>query len=265
MPIAWLASYPKSGNTWVRFILYHCLFGEPPESIDINRRIPDIHRPVPGDALQTGGPHDSLFVKTHYELTASHPELTRTDRALHIIRDPRDVLLSALNYRRLNGVTPEQLPDRAYAEQFIRAGGDATWLKQKMGTWASHAASWAGADAFDVMTIRYEDLKRDAHETMRPVIEFLGLDVGDDALGRAVEATAFDRLRAIEIREKTGTKKKDGLFMGDTRTTRKGVFFMNKGRSGQSLDEAIGPGLDAMLAEGWGEALARYGYHRPPA
>ncbi len=262
MPIAWLASYPKSGNTWVRFILHHCLFGEPRESLDVNRRIPDVHRRMKGDALETADDDGTILAKTHYQLDAAHPMLDRTARALHIIRDPRDVLLSALNYRRLNGVTPEQLSDRAYAEQFIRAGGDTTWLRQKMGTWASHADSWAGADAFPVMTIRYEDLKRDTPATMRSAVEFLGLDVADDALARAVEASDFDRLRAIEIREKADAKKKDGLFLGDTRTSRKGVFFMNKGRSGQSLDEAIAPGLDAAMDTAWGQALARHGYDR---
>ncbi|MEZ6242663.1 MAG: sulfotransferase domain-containing protein [Phycisphaerales bacterium] len=262
MTITWLASYPKSGNTWVRFILYQCLFGEPKESMDINRRIPDIHRRLAGDALENPGSGEPIFVKTHYELTPKHPELARTARALHIIRDPRDVLLSALNYRRLNGVTEAQLSDRSYAEQFIRVGGDATWRQQGMGTWASHADSWSAAD-FPVLTIRYEDLKRDARDVMRGVIDFLGLEVADDALARAVEGSSFERLRAMEIREKADARKKDGLFLGDTRTSRKGVFFMNKGRSGQSLDGAIGPGVDAMFDAAFGKSLARFGYDRP--
>ena len=43
MSIIWLASYPKSGNTWLRFLLYNYLFGEVRRSGDIARRIPDIH------------------------------------------------------------------------------------------------------------------------------------------------------------------------------------------------------------------------------
>lgn len=265
MTITWLASYPKSGNTWVRFILYHCLWGEPRESIDINRRIPDIHRRLSGDALETGAGGGPVFVKTHFELTERHPELARSVRALHIIRDPRDVLLSALNYRRLNGVSEAQLSDRAYAEQFIRAGGDRTWLAQGMGTWASHADSWGATDRFPVLTIRYEDLRRDARGVMRGVLGFLGLDVPDEALARAVEGSSFERLRAMEIREKADARRKDGLFLGDTRTSKKGVFFMNKSRSGQSLDGAIGPGTDALFDAAFAGALARHGYDRPRA
>ncbi len=260
MGIIWLASYPKSGNTWVRFILSHALFGPPEKSIDVSRRVPDLHRRLPDDRLARPDDGAPLLVKTHFELTPSHPELARTDRALHIIRDPRDVLLSALNYRRLNGVTEAQLSDRAYAEMFINTGGDPTWKQQKMGTWASHAESWTSAGRFPVKTIRYEDLRADTHGVMRAAVEFLGLEIDDAALDRAIAASTFDSLRAIEIREKADPKRKQGLFLGDTRTSKQGVFFMNKGRTGQSLDRAIGPGLDAMLGARLGEACARLGY-----
>ncbi len=264
MGITWLASYPKSGNTWVRFILSNAIFGPADKSIDVNRRIPDLHRRLPDDRLARAGDGSDdgapLLAKTHFELSDAHPELSRTDRALHIVRNPRDVLLSALNYRRLNGVTEAQLSDRAYAEMFINTGGDPTWKQQKFGTWGSHAQSWTGTDRFPVKTIRYEDLKADTVGVMRDAIGFLGLDIGDDALARAVKASSFDSLRAIEIREKADPKRKDGLFLGDTRTSKQGVFFMNKGRTGQSLDEAIAPGLDAMLDARLGDAARNLGY-----
>ncbi|MFI4897427.1 MAG: sulfotransferase domain-containing protein [Phycisphaerales bacterium JB059] len=260
MGITWLASYPKSGNTWVRFILSNALYGPTERSIDVNRRIPDMHRRLPDDRLNAPDDGAPLLAKTHFELTGAHPELSRTDRALHIVRNPRDVLLSALNYRRLNGVTPAQLSDKAYAEMFIRAGGDPTWKQQKFGTWASHAASWTGTDAFPVRTIRYEDLKADTMGVMRDAIDFMGLQIDDATLERAIKASSFESLRAIEIREKADPKRKDGLFLGDTRTSRQGVFFMNKGLTGQSLDKAIAPGLDAMLDAALGDVPARFGY-----
>jgi len=260
MGIIWLASYPKSGNTWVRFILSHALFGPTDKSIDVNRRLPDLHRRLPDDRLARPDDGAPLLVKTHFELTPSHPELARTDRALHIVRNPRDVLLSALNYRRLNGVTKAQLSDRAYAEMFISTGGDPTWKQQKMGTWSSHATSWTGTDRFPVKTIGYEQLKADTHTVMRDAIEFMGLDIADEALVGAIKSSSFESLRAMEIREKADPKRKQGLFLGDTRTSKQGVFFMNKGRTGQSLDEAIGPGLDALLSAKFADACARLGY-----
>ena len=260
MGIIWLASYPKSGNTWVRFILSHALYGPAEQSLDVNRRIPDLHRRLPDDRLNAPDDARPLLAKTHFELTPDHPELARTDRALHIVRNPRDVLLSALNYRRLNGVSEAQLSDRAYAELFIRNLGDPTWKQQKMGTWVSHARSWSQNERFPVKTIRYEDLRADTHAVMREAVDFMGLEIDDDTLARAVKASSFDALRAIEIREKADPKRKDGLFLGDTRTSRKGVFFMNKGRTGQSLDKAIAPGLDAMLDRALGDTPARFGY-----
>ncbi len=130
MGITWLASYPKSGNTWVRFILSNAIFGPADKSIDVNRRIPDLHRRLPDDRLARAGDGSDdgapLLAKTHFELSDAHPELSRTDRALHIVRNPRDVLLSALNYRRLNGVTEAQLSDRA-SDTFAAAFQIAVW------------------------------------------------------------------------------------------------------------------------------------------
>ena len=60
MEIVWLASYPKSGNTWLRFLLYCYLFGAPRDSAQILRKLPDIH--VSGYELSGAG---RVYCKTH--------------------------------------------------------------------------------------------------------------------------------------------------------------------------------------------------------
>jgi len=254
MSITWLASYPKSGNTWLRFMLANIIAGGPPAcSADVSRLIPDIHRR--GDLDGVSG---DLFVKTHFMRTGKHPMIADTARAVHVVRHPRDVLLSALNYRRMEGVI-EGLTDEQYARAFIAGSGDPLWAKLGYGSWTAHAASWSQATPWPVLTVRYEDLKADTAGVLRRVLGFVGLDASDAAVARAVAQSTFDNLRALEVRERAS--KTPGLFPGSGADTRAGRFFFNKGTSGRSLD-TIRPGLDASFDARFAPALARLGY--PP-
>ncbi|MFG0306684.1 MAG: sulfotransferase domain-containing protein [Phycisphaerales bacterium JB040] len=268
--IVWLASYPKSGNTWLRFLLHAAVHGSIAQSVEVSASIPDVHRAMPTDAgaearaASGGGYGGRLVMKTHFELSERHPHLDRTWGAVHVIRHPRDVLLSGLNYLRLAGTTPGQLSDRAYAELFIRAGGDPGFAQRGFGTWAGHASSWS-APGFPVHRVRYEDLQADTPGVLRGVLAFLGIEASDEAVAGAVRAGSFDAMRALEVREKNDPKKKSldkRLFVGDAAGARKGALFMHSGRSGRRLDEAIkgGAGLDDAFEGAFAEAMAQHGY-----
>lgn len=253
--ITWIASYPKSGNTWVRFMLYHALFGAPEQSLDVNRKIPDIHRRTEVDPPVDG----RLLAKTHFAFSPQHPHAARTTRAVYIARHPADVLLSALNYHRLNGSVPMDQGDEQYARLFLKAGGDEFYRRAGFGTWEQHAASWNGQQQFPVHLTTYERLKADPAAELRAILGFCGIDVPDERIAAAVEATSFDSMRAMEQREKAeGADRR--LFPGTEQATQAGVFFMNKGLTGQSLDERIAPGLDAALRERFATTMARLGY-----
>jgi aryl sulfotransferase len=252
MPITWLASYPKSGNTWLRFLLANIIGGGAPRtSLGVSRLVCDIHQPeVPFEPADP----DQLFIKTHFARTDRHPRIGETGRAVQVVRHPRDVLLSALNYRRMEGVI-ENLTDAQYAQTFISHAGDPLWAKLGYGSWTEHAATWSTTTAFPVLTIRYEDLKGDAEATLGKVLGFVGLDASEDDIARAVRESSFDQLRALEIRE----RGKKTIFPGTAKDTRAKRFFFNRGASGQSLD-GLGPGLDDALERRFGPALARLGY-----
>lgn len=252
MKVVWIASYPKSGNTWVRFLLHHYLWGEPRNSLELNRRIPDLHRP--SGRIDTSG--ERLFVKTHFALTDALPYLAMTDRAIVIRRHPKDVLLSGMNYARLEG--GGRAPDgAAYARAFIEHGGDPAWIGMGFGTWAGHCESWAAADRFPVHATTYEALKADTAGELRAMLAFVGEDVDGPRLARAVELSAFDRMRDLERREKA--RGGESLFRGGRESLARDAMFMNKGQSGQSL-APLDPALDAAFDAAFGPALARHGY-----
>lgn len=256
--VVWLASYPKCGNTWVRFMLYAYLYGPPAASIDVARKIPDLHRPLPMDP-PTGA---YMLAKTHLMLSDRHPNLAGTLRAIHIIRHPRDVALSALNYRRLASGQEPGPQDAAYLRAFARVGGDDAWLRQGFGTWATHARSWRQTERFPVLALRYEDIKADARAVLVRMLEFLGEPVDHARLEAALKASSFEAMRAMEIREKAKPAKDpkaERLFIGDAKATRQGVYFINKGASGQSLD-TVAPGLDAVFDAAFADDLRAFGY-----
>lgn len=257
-PVIWLASYPKSGNTWLRFMLYAALYGPPQRSADVPAKIQDIHRPMP-----TNLDHDApIYIKTHFELTDQHPQLDNTHKAIHIIRNPKDVLLSALNYHRLNAITPAQLSSKDYAKVFIAQAGDPQYAQLGFGTWTSNARSWRTTTRFPVLKLRYEDLKADPHTQLSTILEFLEIDKTPDEIAAAVTASSFDAMRALEIREKKADKSEDltkRLFVGSNDATRKGIYFMNKGKTNQSLDQ-LAPGLDAQFNAALKDQLQEFGY-----
>ncbi len=258
MGIVWLASYPKSGNTWVRFLLYGVMYDAPAQSLDIARKIPDIHRPLPFENADA----KRLFVKTHFAFSAKHPKARQTERAVLIIRNPRDVLLSALNYRRLSGLTPQQTSDEQYARAFIAARGDPQFEALGYGTWPGHIRSWQSQSDFPVHTIRYEDLKDDTPGVLRGVLDFLEIEADDDAIERAVRASSFDAMRAMEIREKHQRAKdarKQSLFVGTESARQSGTYFMNSGKTGHTLAE-IAPALQDAFDRNFADEMREFGY-----
>jgi hypothetical protein len=256
--IVWIASYPKSGNTWVRFFLYNYLVGPVTSTRDIGRRLPDFHNE--GEIGRAAPVDGKLFVKTHLAWPPPAPLLERTAGCIYVLRHPKDTMLSNLHYCRLTAETAagiEKVDDRAYISEYIRTGGDPYWRLAGFGSWAEHAESWHAAPVPSVV-IRYEDLKANPAAGFGKVLEFLKATPDPDRLAAAVAASKFEQMRAVEIRAKRGASA-DAVFNGAARNISRGLFFMNKGQVGQTLAH-IEPGLDDRFDAAFAEAMKRFGY-----
>lgn len=261
MKIHWIASYPKSGNTWVRFLLYHYLWGKLDDTRKLSVRIPDLHKRELDSADPRGGIAGSetpLLVKTHFLLDPRMPYHERTAGTIYVVRHPKDVLLSALNYVRMAGYISALTSDEDYARQFIAAGGDPSWIQYGFGTWDQHALSWNGQRRFPVLLVRYRDLKADAARELRRIVEFLGLPVDEPRLREAAESSTFERMRSLEMAEKASGRGSP-VFDGSRTDMQKGRLFMNKGEMGRSL-AMINPRLDAEFDRRFMYALWMMGY-----
>ena len=272
MGVTWLSSYPRSGNTWMRFLLSSYVFGQadtwrdgvgglvqelqfwlkktreegvPTE--DILRQIEEL-APLPHGGQ--GCPRHRM-IKTHYVLNERLPLLGHTRAFIYVLRHPKDVLLSGLNWTRLT--TDYSGSDRDYAEEFIRVGGDPVWKKVGFGTWEEHARSWLGSKEFPHILVRYEDLHTQPECELRRIVEFLALPVSEERLAQAVKHSTLERLRRLEL-----TARQEGKFF----PANEGYYFMHKGHHGQRL-ASIAPELDDAFDERFATALAEFGYALP--
>jgi len=250
MQAVWIASFPRSGNTWIRFLLYTYLFGEIKNSKDVNEKVPPIHRP----RLVNPNFPGRLLMKTHFKLTDQHPYLANTVGFIYVYRHPKDVLLSNLNYHSLRGL---QLEPVDYARKFIALAGDPIWIQHGYGSWAEHIESWIGKPRWPHVWMKYEDLKADTPANLKKIVEFLKEPVDDAKIARTIELCSFEHLKALEAQEKESGE--GALFPGNKNLMDKGHMFMNKGQSGRKLAE-ISPGLDQDFDKRFAPLLAKYGY-----
>jgi hypothetical protein len=202
--IVWIASYPKSGNTWVRFMACNLLFGRQESASTIGVLAPDIHEMGP----RLGETSQRRLVKTHFAYSATMPLADRTAGAIYVVRRPEDVLVSNFYYTpRSDGADEHSHAafDR-YVEDFIHHRGDPRWLTLGMGSWEGNVRSWLRAShAFPIVAVRYEDLSSDPQRVCRSLAQVLGLNSSAEEIHSAVANSSFGRMREIEetdIREK---------------------------------------------------------------
>jgi hypothetical protein len=215
--IVWLASYPKSGNTWLRAFLHNYITDAArPHSIDAltDFSVPECAATFfsgPGDTLtpaqvQRERPaahetltrlHDDLvFVKTHNANVAVHgvplctPALTAG--AILLLRDPRDV---ALSYSAFLG---KPLDEVIAFMGNPRAANRGTKLQvfELLSSWSEHAQSWLQAP--NLLVVRYEDLLAAPAQYFGRIIHFLGGDAAPERLARAIAFSRFDALARQE-------------------------------------------------------------------
>jgi aryl sulfotransferase len=207
--IVWIASYPKSGNTWMRFFACNLLFGRQESAESLGTLIPDLHEMGKLTVLPTA----QGIVKTHFPFSTSLPSAGATAGAIYVVRDPADVLTSNFFYSQRSTDRPDESSTAfdAYVEQFIRAGGDERWLERGIGSWEENVRSWTGRLPFPVVTVRYEDMVSDPLGTGRRIADLLAPGCPSAAIAEAVRNSSFQRLRDIE--------------RADIRAKRVGIFY----------------------------------------
>lgn len=225
--IVWLASYPKSGNTWVRIFLNNYLQnGDTPADInnledsmhagtrelfdrltgvessdltavEIDRVRPWMYRRWAEETRET------LYVKVHdaYRCTDTGEPIfpqEATKTAVYIIRNPLDIVASMANHLSISlDKSIAYLADAQYA--LARSGHKLhRQLPQFMGSWHHHVQSWTSQTALPVHLVHYEDLLRAPLAMFEKLVRAVGLPVERERLARAVAFSSFDQVKQQE-------------------------------------------------------------------
>lgn len=236
---AFIVSYPKSGNTWVRFLVANLLRAR--ASVDfvaIETLVPDIYVATSRQLEVVRSPR---LLKSHEYFDPRYP------RVLYIVRDPRDVLVSYFHHQRKVRRITDDTPLELFAESFLAGTAD------PYGTWEQNVRSWTcacnGSETF--LTLRYEDILEDPQGALTKAAAFLSITANDDAIARAVAASSFDNMRRLE--------EVQGETWKPTRGTRSDVQFVRSGRAGEGRTQ-LAEECEARIRRTWGETMRTFGY-----
>jgi hypothetical protein len=185
---AFLISYPRSGSTWLRFLIGNLVHPDSPVTFaNIESVLPyvDIHP----DKILLQAPRPRIL-ESHESFFPCYPKV------IYIVRDPRDVAVSyhyiLMKDRRL----PDAFPMDKFLPLFLK-GED---FGVRLGSWRDHVMSWIkmrqGTDRF--LLLRYEDLLEDALRELARVGEFLGVPATEQRIAHAVEMSSASRMRSLE-------------------------------------------------------------------
>jgi hypothetical protein len=263
MPLAWLASYPKSGNTWARILLASYLRDKQVElrMAQLGRfddAVPDLVSAWRAGRTLLVDQSQPVAMKTHFlpGMSIHHPYRVATTKVIYLVRNPRDVIPSA---ERMLQISAEHRA--AYAKHFIDSRGFVPWRRMGYGSWTESVLEWKSLERLqryfpnvEVLVLRYEDMKQDTVGSLYKMVDFLGFDsqIDPDRVQRAVQNSTLDKMRDAEGRD-------DSLRHLGLRP------FFGQGLSEQSLagyGEGIEDAYRRMLHEDeeFGSLADQYGY-----
>ena len=234
-----LVSYPRSGNTWTRFLIANLLYSD--ESIsfaNIEEKIPD---PTVVTRRQLARVPRPRLIKSHEYFDA------RYKRVIYVVRDPRDVVVSYYYFQLKKGFISEGYSMDRYVGCFVSGDVDV------YGSWGENVASWLATrgSAGDFLMLRYEDMVSHPSGELAKVATFLGIDPLPERLARAVELSSVDRMRRLE--------EQDAFAWRVTRGTRKDIPFVREGKFGGWRTDLPG-NLVARIEAAWGNLMVELGY-----
>ena len=271
----WLASYPKSGNTWIRAFLHNLLCamsgaGGTPSIGGVTRFGASVNTRALYAKILGFMPSDEhlgeiaaarhevqrfvvdqlkglIFSKTHEALTIDRGfttiNLEVTAGAIYVMRNPLDVAISYAHHLGLSIDKTIESMGTANAEMPLSK----QQIHQVLGSWSQHVASWTREPHQAIHVMRYEDMLADPERSFGGLARHLLMTPTQAQLAQAIDQSSFENLRAQEEAE------------GFRERPEAAERFFREGRAGQ-WKEVLTPEQVDRIVKDHGEQMARFGY-----
>ncbi len=274
--LVWLASYPKSGNTWLRLLLRQVRNqAQGPvdlraydDSLIVSRR-ETFERVtglvsselLPAELVQlrpqvcwhfARQSPEPVYLKAHDRFDA--PELGFAgapgdirQTAIYIVRDPRDVCVSFAHHI---GLPIDETLTRMLNDRLYLSGGEMPQVEQFpqwLGRWDGHVQSWVDQDEVRLELLRYEDMLADPTSCLRRILQTIGLEADPMSVQRAVAQCEFSQLAKSE--QRTGFVERPA----------QAAKFFRSGTAG-GWRQALTPEQSDRIALEFGAVMRRFGY-----
>jgi len=236
---SYIVSYPRSGSTWLRFLVGNLLSTNEPISFNnLEKVIPDIHV---NSARHIASIPRPRLLKSHEYF--DH----RYRKVVYLVRDPRDVVVSYYRYHLKVRQLQDGYPIDQYVHEFLN-GELEPWR-----SWQGNVASWLEArdGSPHFLFIRYEELLDNTARELSRIAEFLGINTSSASLDRAVRLSSAQRMRELE--------QTQGAEWVTIKGGREDIPFIGKGTSGQwktALSETVVSDIESAC----GSLMRRLGY-----
>jgi hypothetical protein len=234
-----ILSFPKSGNTWTRFLIANFVYPETPADFsNINQLTPNPEGTTKRDLARAPRPR---IIKSHQYF---HPDYKRV---IYIVRDPRDVAVSQFHFQRKRKVLDDNYPIEKFVSRFV-AGDTGPY-----GSWGENVASWLSTryNRPGFLLLRYEDMLADTPSELAKVAEFLGIPPDPKRIETAVQRSSAENMRKLE--------KAQAKLWTTTKDTRQDVPFVRAAKAG-GWRETLSEAAIAEIEGAWGHIMNSLGY-----
>ena len=234
-----ILSFPKSGNTWTRFLIANLVYSETPADFsNINRLTPDPESLSKREMARMPRPR---IIKSHQYFDP------RYKRVIYVVRDPRDVALSQFHFHCKRGLIEDSYPPEKFVARFV-AGETSHY-----GSWGENVASWLATreNRPGFLLLRYEDMLEDAARELNKVASFLEMPPHAERIANAVRRSSAEEMRKLE--------KSQAHLWSSTKSTRQDVPFVRSAQAGgwrTGLPEVA----VAQMETTWGNLMKHLGY-----